>query len=122
VSRLIHELAEKTKKKIVVIASGDFTHFGYIYGFMPFTSDIKKNLYALDGRAIRAILGFNAKEFLKLAQKTTICGTGPVLSAIEFARKSKYHQAKLLDYYTSADIEKGENYKNAVGYASIVFY
>jgi AmmeMemoRadiSam system protein B len=119
---LIFDLVEETGKKAVIVASGDFTHFGYIYGFMPFTSDVKRNLYALDGKAIKNIIGFNVNGFLKMAQKTTICGVGPVLVAMEYARKSHSHEAKLLDYYTSADIEKGENYRNAVGYAAIVFY
>lgn len=117
----LFDTVEEMKMKAVLIASSDFTHFGYIYGFMPFTSDIKKNLYELDGKAIKKIIDFDTPAFVEFAEKTTICGSAPIAVAIEYARKFDCEKGFLIDYYTSADIAEEENYKNAVGYAAIVF-
>ncbi|PIU75851.1 AmmeMemoRadiSam system protein B [Candidatus Pacearchaeota archaeon CG06_land_8_20_14_3_00_35_12] len=118
---LLFDAIKKSKKNAMIIASSDFTHFGYMYGFMPFTADIKKQLYALDNKAINAICNLDVLAFMKISSKTTICGAGPISVAIEFARKYSSEVA-VLDYYTSADIAKEEGYKNAVGYAAIVFF
>ena len=107
------------EKKVCVIASSDFTHYGPAYGFLPFTKNIKQNLYALDKQAISCILKLNSQEFYKKAMNTTICGYAPIIIGIEIAKKLGAQKASLLKYYTSGDITN--DYSNAVGYASIAF-
>lgn len=118
-ANLIVNAAKKLKRKICVIASGDFTHYGISYGFAPFSTNVKENLYALDKGAIDLISKLKAKEFLEYAKKTTICGAGVIAAAIEVCKATGSKKAALLRYYTSGDITG--DYSSAVGYGSIVF-
>ena len=107
------------KKKAVIIASSDFTHYGAGYGYIPFKDDIKKRMHALDAGAIRTIKSIDTNGFLEYLHKTgaTVCGRHAVAALLECVMPAK---AKLLKYYTSADISGGD-YSCAVGYASIAF-
>ncbi len=117
----ISEIIKKSNKKICIIASSDFTHYGTAYGFLPFTSDknTKNNLYELDKKSINYILKLKSKDFYEQATKTTICGAAPIIIAMETCKSLGSKKARLLKYYTSGDVT--EDYSNAVGYASIVF-
>ncbi len=118
-AKLLVGTVRKLKRKICIIASSDFTHFGMNYGFFPFSIDIKESLYKLDRDAINSVLKFKTTNFLEKAEKTTICGAGAIASCIEICKQLKSKKAELLKYYTSGDISG--DYNNAVGYASIEF-
>jgi len=111
---------EKEGKSVVVITSSDFTHFGVNYGFMPFSKNVKDNLYRLDKGAAEFMLKLDSKGFLDYCEKTgaTICGKYAIYVMIELM-KAKKARPEPLCYYTSADIVG--DYANAVGYASMVF-
>ncbi|MFH0831577.1 MAG: AmmeMemoRadiSam system protein B [archaeon] len=111
--------AKKLKRKICIIASGDMTHYGVAYGFLPFVSSIKKNLYTMDSRAIELVCRFKTKKFLDYCSGKTICGASCIAAAIETCRLLGSNKAELINYCTSADISN--DYSNAVGYASIAF-
>ncbi len=114
----IKELLIDSGKKAVIIASSDFTHYGPNYGYVPFSSEIQKRMYELDAGAINYIKRFDTDGFLNYCFETgaTICGQ-TAIAALLNAVKAK--NAKLLQYYTSGDISG--DYRNAVGYAAIVF-
>lgn len=114
----IAKAASSLKRKITVIASSDFTHYGMAYGYVPFSEKIKENIYSLDKGAIDAIKTMEAKNFIKYLSRTnaTICGQMPIAVLMETLKQKK---ARLLKYYTSGDVLG--DYTNAVGYASIVF-
>lgn len=114
----IKETIMDSGKKVCVLASSDFTHYGRNYHYLPFTSDVKKRLYELDGKAIEFIKKMDAEGFLNYVHETgaTICGSIPIVVLLN---SIKAKSVKLLQYYTSGDILG--DYKNAVGYASIVF-
>jgi len=103
----------------VIIASSDFTHYGVNYGFFPFSSKPKENMYALDKKAIEKLEKLDEKEFLDYISKTgaTICGAIPIAAAIKTLKLIGAKKAKLLSYYTSGDVT--DEYSSAVGYASI---
>ncbi len=113
------ELA-KVLDKGMVIASSDFTHYGFRYGYVPFTTNVKENLYKLDKEAISFILKLDSGGFLNFVKekKSTICGYTAILVAMENSKLRGAEKGVLLDYYTSGDIT---NYDQAVGYAGIVF-
>lgn len=122
------EIAQDIKKtiddlnnKVCVITSSDFTHYGINYGYMPFTSNVKENMYDLDKKAIDWIKKLDAHHFLDYTEETgaTICGKYPIAVALELCKLLKAKNARLLQYYTSGDIIR--DYSSAVGYASIVF-
>ena len=119
----IEKAASKLGKKIFVIASSDFTHYGKYYGYIPFfgsNEEIKKKIYELDKKAIDEILGLHEMKFLRYVNQTgaTICGFAPIIATIFYAKKHT-KEGNLLKYYCSGDISG--DYENCVGYASIIF-
>ncbi len=109
-SKIIFQASKKLKRKIIVIASSDFTHAGPSYGF--------SGSMDTDKEAIKKISNFDTQGFLETAEKTTICGAGAIATAIEAAKLLKARKARLLDYYDSSSVMPNEN---RVGYAGIVF-
>ncbi|MBW2970608.1 AmmeMemoRadiSam system protein B [Candidatus Woesearchaeota archaeon] len=105
-------------KRVVFIVSSDFTHYGATYGYLPFSSDIPQRLYDLDMGAIKHLLKLDAMRFMDYVNETgaTICGVLPLILLVKLLSKT---EGKLLQYYTSADIMG--DFRNAVGYASLVF-
>ena len=118
-AEIISNASKELGKSVCIIASGDFTHYGQSYGFAPFKEDVKNSLYTLDRKSINQILRLESRNFYNEATKTTICGTGPIITCIEACKILGARQARLLKYYTSGDVSK--DYSNAVGYASVVF-
>ena len=107
-------------KRVVIIASSDFTHYGLSYGFMPFKHEVKEHMYNLDRKAIHFINNLDAAGFLKYVEESgaTICGAMPIAVLLEVSRLMKVKSAELLHYYTSGDVTG--DYTNSVGYASLV--
>jgi len=120
IAQAIAKTIEQTRKKAIIIASSDFTHYGVNYGFFPFSSDVKENMHKLDKEAIEEIKKLNVGGFLEYIGNTgaTICGKIPIAVAIASCKLLGAKKAKLLNYYTSGDIVK--DYSSAVGYGAIV--
>jgi hypothetical protein len=120
IAKIIKQALEETNTKACFIASSDFTHYGFNYGFMPFMRDVKENLYNLDRLAIEEIKKLSSESFLDYIKETnaTICGKYPISCLIELANLYQKNKVQLLRYYTSGDIV--DDYSNAVGYASIM--
>jgi len=116
---LFKENAHDTGRKIIVICSSDFTHYGSSYGYVPFEDNIKEKLYQLDERAIIFIKKQDAEGFLDYCEETgaTICGKHAIAVLIE-ALKNRKNRIDLLKYYMSADILG--DYSSAVGYGSMI--
>lgn len=115
------ELAERISKlNLTVIASSDFTHYGFGYGFIPFVNNIETNLRELDMKAVSYIQNLDAKGFYDYAKNsTTICGFIPVTVSILAVKSMGAKKAELLCNYTSADIVKST--ADRVNYVSIIF-
>ena len=105
-------------KKITVIASSDFTHYGHAYGYIPFSLDVPNKLKELDMGAVEFIKKKDDVGFLNYVDNTgaTICGSIPIATLL---RLMNNRRAELLQYYRSGDLVG--NYKNSVSYASIIF-
>lgn len=115
----LKETILESEKHIVIIASSDFTHYGHMYHHIPFSTDIKKNIYEQDQNAINFIEKLDADGFLGYVDENmmTICGAMPIAVLLKTLKKSK---VELLHYYTSADLEEEQTYKNSVSYAAII--
>ncbi|MBI5148845.1 AmmeMemoRadiSam system protein B, partial [Candidatus Pacearchaeota archaeon] len=85
-ARILANFSREQGKKILTIASSDFTHFGNMYNFFPFSQEIKKNLYKLDSEAIKLIEKFETNDFLNYTKKTTICGAGAIALCMEICK------------------------------------
>lgn len=112
--KIIH-IAEKLNRKICLISSGDFTHYGSYYNYAPFQPNRSK-VYAVDKKAMDFISELRAKEFFEYAKNTTICGISSISAGIEISRRLGAKKAILLNYSNSGDITK--DYNNCVSYAS----
>lgn len=105
-------------RKVFVLASSDFTHYGSSYNFLPFYDNVRENLYNLDKDIINTILKLDTRSFLDKAGRSTVCGSSSIACIIEIAKNLKLKAEKLC-YYTSGDVL--DEWDSAVGYASIVF-
>ena len=114
----IKEAMVDLKKRITVIASSDFTHYGHAYGYIPFSSDIPDRIRKLDEGAIEFIKKLDDEGFLNYVYETgaTICGALPIAVLL---RLMAHRKPELLQYYTSADLIG--DYKNSVSYVSMIF-
>ncbi len=120
IAEAIVKTIEQTRKKAVIIASSDFTHYGINYGFFPFKDNVKEKMHKLDSGAIEHIKSLDAPAFLEYTNSTgaTICGRIPIAAIIASCKLLGAKKARLLHYYTSGDIVK--DYSSAVGYGAIV--
>ena len=118
--------ADHLKRKIVVLASTDLTHYGTNYGFVPKGSGpealqwVKK---VNDHNFIHAVEAGNPAAVLERAtQDFSSCSAGAVLGAMAFAQALDAGPARLLEYATSADVLSGEDLPGSfVGYAAFAF-
>ena len=111
-------LSNLINNETCLIVSSDFTHYGRNYGFLPFNSDIKENLYKLDLGIIDSIVNLNSKEVYEKASKSTVCGIFGLTILTEIAKIKKY-KVKKIGYCTSGEVS-GEG-SSVVGYGGIIF-
>jgi AmmeMemoRadiSam system protein B len=108
IGKTIASVIKKEKKKWIIIASSDFSHY------IPY-----EDAYSTDNYVIEAILKLNEKDFfLRLQEKNaSVCGFGPIAIAIIAAKELGAKEGKLLKYATSGDVtfDRGA----VVGYSSI---
>lgn len=100
---------EAVKKHVVVIASSDLTHYE------PQTSVAEK-----DNLAIEAILKLDEEELFNrvVSHNISMCGFGPVMTALVASKLMGAKTARLVDHRTSGDMTG--DYSAVVGYASLV--
>ncbi len=116
----LKKLLSSHKKRVCIIASSDFTHYGHSFGYIPFQDDIPANLKKLDMGAIGLIQKKDTDALSDYIDKTgaTICGIHPILLLLKIIGPGS-GTPKLLRYYTSGEITG--DYSTSVSYASISF-
>lgn len=114
----LQEAIMDSGKRICIIVSGDFTHYGPNFNYLPFTENVPKKLHDLDMGAVKFIRELDGQGFFNYVRDTgaTICGHLPISLLLECLGKVS---VELLQYYTSADISG--SWRNAVGYAALSF-
>jgi len=108
-ARAVGSAVGRAQGNFVIIASTDFTHYE------PHSIAMEK-----DSSVIEAIVALDEKELYKRCESLncTMCGYGPVASAIVAAKEKKAQNAKLLKYATSG--ETSGDFSRVVGYGAIV--
>ena len=103
----------------LVVVSSDFVHYGPDYDYVPFTSDIPRNLEALDMGAFEFIRAKNGKGFATYVEErgATICGRYAI--GVLLAMLPEDSQAQLLHYDTSGAMTG--DFTNSVSYLSVAF-
>lgn len=109
-------------RRMVLIASSDFTHYGVNYGHIPFSGSDKEILEMMeqvDREAAQAIASVDPRGFLSIVEKygATICGYIPIATML-YAVGEWATKGKVLDYSTSYPISKSTD--AIVGYSSII--
>lgn len=109
--KAILEAVRATGRDVVVLASSDFTHYE--------PHDVAA---AKDKLAIDAILALSPEKLYRVIQEHSIsmCGPGPVMTMLYYARGAGATAAKLLRYATSGDVAGDKS--SVVGYAAIQVY
>lgn len=122
VGEIIAEAIKRINKKIIIVASSDFTHAGFNYMSMP-PPGMRVDQYAekQDQIVIEEILRLDPKGVIDAVQQKNIsmCGYGPVAAMITAAKIQGAKTAELLKYSTSYDVQPSDS---CVGYGSIIIY
>lgn len=122
IGNLLTDAVKKSEKKIVIIASSDFSHIGFNYMSMP-PAGIQVNEYAekQDKKAIEKILDLDPKGLVDTVEKENIsmCGYGPVASLLVATKNLGARRAELLKYGSSYEVHPGDS---CVGYGAIAVY
>ena len=108
-ARQVGKAISNSSDNIIIIASTDFTHYE------PHSVAAEK-----DKSMIEAIINLDEAELYRRreALNCTMCGYGPVASAIVAAKEMGAQKASLLKYATSGDMTG--DFSRVVGYGSIV--
>ncbi len=106
-TELIDAISE-IDKKVVVIASSDFTHYK-----PPAVA------YDIDHYVIEPLLELNVTEFYSRIRErdASVCGYGPIAVMMRVSRGLGANYGRLLDYSNSGDVQP---MPEVVGYAGIV--
>lgn len=100
--------AQEKHKKILVIASSDFTHY-----------EEAKSAEEKDKKAIEDIIALDDDQLLQDVRHFSIsmCGSAPCYTAVNFAKKVGAKKGRLIKYQTSAEVSG--DYSSVVGYAAV---
>ncbi|MBF0273876.1 MAG: AmmeMemoRadiSam system protein B [Nitrospinae bacterium] len=114
------KISEIIDESTLLIISSDFTHYGANFSYVPFTENIRENIYQLDGKAIDYIVSKDPKGFSDYVSQSeaTICGQHPIRILLELLPEKE--KGELLNFYTSGDV--GGDFSHSVSYASIAFH
>jgi hypothetical protein len=108
-----------SKKRIILIASSDFSHAGFNYRSAP-TPGMRVDEYATkqDTLAIQEILALDPQQLIETVEQhsITMCGSGPVAAMLLAAKKLGATRAELLKYGTSYEVHPDSS---CVGYGAI---
>ena len=119
-AEVIYRSVKNLERKVKIVLSSDFSHYGDFYGFIPFTDNIKENLYNLDMKAVDFILNLDSYNFYNYAiKKTTICGIYAIIVGIELAKLFNFNSVEKVCFYNSGDVTR--DYSNSVDYVGIIF-
>jgi len=121
----IADVAKKLYRKVLVVASSDFTHYGSMYGYQPFKGippQIIKKIKEMDMEVINQIEKLNPEEMIRICdeKRLTICGYGGIAAMLFAAKALGATKGELIDYSTSFDVSK--NTDAIVGYAGMAIY
>ena len=105
----IKEVSEKLGKKVVVLASSDLNHY----------EDSKTSKF-LDDKVLKSVADMDTTQLVNdiVEYDITMCGYGPVITAICYAKLCNYDSCVVLNYSNSGDVSG--DYDSVVGYMSAV--
>jgi hypothetical protein len=111
IAKAIASVVKKQKKKWIVLASSDFSHY------VP-----QKMAKEVDLSLVKEIKKLDEKGFFRriVEKNASVCGFGPIAVAMMTAKELGAKRGELLCYKTSGDVTGDMG--SVVGYASILIY
>jgi AmmeMemoRadiSam system protein B len=121
----IAEVSKKLNRKVLIVGSSDFTHYGSLYGYQPFrgpTSQILKKIKEIDMEVAGYTTKFMPERLLEVVseKRYSVCGYGAIATAIYAAKSLGAKDGEVVDYSTSFDISR--DIKSVVAYCGIILY
>lgn len=110
IAEAVQKASARLKREAFIIASSDFTHF-----------ESAESAKMHDAHALDALKRLDEGKFFEQVRlrNLTICGYGPILSAMHYARLEGCRKAEILKYANSGDVTGDHN--SVVAYCSAVF-
>ncbi len=111
VAKSLFNAVKKSGKKVLVIASSDFTHFA-----TPEEADKE------DSMAVEQICGKNTEHFSKIVKdrRMSVCGYGPIMTLMEYTKMiNESYKVKILSKGHSGETTPS---LSVVSYISFLFY
>ncbi len=102
--------------RTLIILSTDFTHYGASFGYVPFNTDIKENLYTLDHNVFHSFASQEISLFEKTLKRTgaTVCGA----IAMKFLLSLLPDDAEIKKIFYTTSGEMTNDFTNSVSYLS----
>ncbi|MCL5674490.1 MAG: AmmeMemoRadiSam system protein B [Candidatus Omnitrophica bacterium] len=109
IGNAISEGIKDYQEKTLIVASSDFTHY-----------ENQKTAEENDRYAIEAILALDEELFIERVSERniSICGYGPIITAMFASKNLGAKKAEIIDYKTSGNVTG--DYDQVVGYAGII--
>ncbi|MDY6930426.1 MAG: MEMO1 family protein [Halobacteriota archaeon] len=109
VGKDVAETVKKLNKKIVILASSDFTHY--------MLDEVAREI---DSYVIEPILDLNVSKFYTRVynRNATVCGVGPIAATLYASIMLDAKKGMLIKYATSGDVDT--SMREVVGYAGII--
>lgn len=113
-------LREIIDERTFIVVSSDLTHFGNVYAFRPFGTDIEANIEQLDLDALETIRALSRPAFDQYLKMTgnNICGSMAI--EIFLALMPRRTRTLLIDHRMSSQVTG--NPDQSVSYASMAFF
>lgn len=121
--QFLHDIVSGQSKKIVILGSTDFTHYGDSFGVTPAGYGEKALEWSKenDRKLIDFILNFESDKIVETSQDDhSACGAGAVAALTQYAKECEA-KGVLLEHTTSYDVMPQGEASHFVGYAGIVF-
>ncbi|GMU93284.1 MAG: hypothetical protein AMXMBFR4_23420 [Candidatus Hydrogenedentota bacterium] len=118
-NQIARTLADIVDNKTLVIACSDFTRYGAVHNFTPFTKDIPRSIAALDHRAFRLIERRDVTGFAAYLDETKSTITGPLPIMLLMKLMPRRSVGVLVGYDMSSRISGKPDI--SVSYASLIF-
>lgn len=118
----IAQAAISLDRKIVILASSDFTHHGITYGYTPFgnkVSQVIKGMKDIDMNIAKYIENIMPEKVIDECKdkNLTICGYGCISTMLWAIKKMGAKEGSILKYATSFDVSR--DISAVVGYCAI---
>ena len=122
VGDIIASAIQNQSRRVVIIASSDFSHVGFNYSTIPPKGErVDEYAKRQDHLAIDKITSLDPQGLVSTveANHITMCGYGPVASMLTATKRLGATKAELLKYGTSYDVHPDTS---CVGYGALTVY